>query len=363
MSSIWGNKFKVSLFGESHGPAVGVTIEGVKPGLKLERDYISTEMMRRAPGRNSLSTQRKEADEYEILSGILDDTATGAPICAVVRNTNTRSNDYSELKIKPRPSHADYTGYVKYKGFNDIRGGGHFSARITAGLVFAGSIAKLQLMEKGINIGAHIESLHNIKDRTFESCDLYNEKFIELSKMDIPLLNAGLEEEMKKKINDARMDMDSVGGVIELAVTGIQAGIGDPFFDSFESIMSHMIFSIPGVKGISFGSGFAISEMTGSEANDEFTVRDGKIITKTNNNGGINGGISNGMPVIMHIAMKPTPSIAKEQNTVNLESLTDTKLSIKGRHDPCIAIRAVPVLESAAAIAVLDMIYSCGGMI
>lgn len=359
MSSIWGNQVKISLFGESHGQGVGVVLDGLPAGIALNEEEIQKEMARRAPG-DKLSTPRKEADAYEILSGFVDGHTTGTPLCAMIRNTNTHSKDYSGLRITPRPSHADYTGGVRYQGYNDIRGGGHFSARVTAGLVFAGAVAKQILKTKGIQIGAHLKRIYQTEDASFTTETLTEETFAQLAAQRLPVLQQEVADAMEQAILKTRAEGDSVGGVVETAVIGLPAGFGNPFFDSVESKLAHVLFSVPGVKGVEFGAGFAITELKGSEANDPFCIENGAIKTKTNNNGGINGGITNGMPVIFRVALKPTPSIAKEQQTVNLETMENTTLSVKGRHDPCIAVRGVPVVEAATAVCLLDILAEGG---
>lgn len=353
MSSTIGKILKISVFGESHSDAIGVTVDGLPSGLKLDTDEILFEMKRRAPGSNALSTPRKEADFPEIKSGFWGGKTTGTPLCAVISNTNTRSGDYTPEIL--RPSHADFTAKERYLSFSDYRGGGHFSGRLTAPIVFAGAIAKQYLKQFGIEVFAHIKSVQNVKDNCFNSVDLDLEQARSLKTKELSVLSDEKAEEMKKVILNAKEKLDSVGGVIECAVCGLKAGIGNPLFDTLEGRISQMIFSIPAVKGIEFGAGFGISEMYGSQANDSFYTDGEKIKTKTNNNGGINGGISNGMPIIFNVAVKPTPSIAKKQQTVNYEKKENCEVEIHGRHDPCIVQRAVCVVEAAAAIVIADM--------
>lgn len=365
MSSIWGDRFKISLFGESHGAAVGVTIDGLPAGTFLQEEQLQYEMKRRAPGRkgdgqDKLTTPRTEADCYEILSGFVDGHSTGTPLSAVIRNTNTYSKDYSGLERTPRPGHADYTGHLRYKGMHDVRGGGHFSARVTAGLVFAGAVAKQVLDQHDIHIGAHLRRIYDIEDMPFQEQDLHAEKFRQLAEMRLPVLDLEKGQKMADAILEARQQGDSVGGIIETAVIGMPGGYGDPFFDSVESKLSHILFAVPGMKGLEFGAGFEISRWKGSKANDPFYMEGDSIRTKTNHNGGINGGITNGMPIIFRAAMKPTPSIAIKQDTVDLETRQDTDLEIKGRHDPCIAVRGLTVIEAAAAVCLLDILLSGG---
>lgn len=349
----WGSKIKVSIFGESHGGGIGAVIDGIPSGMTIDTEFIKSEMQRRAPGQNRLSTPRKEADEVEILSGVFDGKTTGTPICGIIRNTNTRSKDYNKNLL--RPGHADFTGFMRYGKSHDFRGGGHFSGRITAGLVFAGAIAKQVLKMQGITIGSHIKSIHNISEKSFlDIDDLSTELLNRLTAKAFPVIDEEIGNAMQEEILTASADKDSVGGIIECAVIGAKPGWGAPFFASAESLISSIMFSIPAVKGIEFGRGFDMASMYGSEANDPF-VTDGKnIFTETNNNGGINGGITNGMPVVFSVAVKPTPSIAKLQNTVDIEKMENTTIEINGRHDPCIVQRAAVVIECAAALAILE---------
>lgn len=356
MSGMWGNNLKVSIFGESHGNAIGITIDGLPSGLEIDMDKVLEEMARRAPGRSNLSTQRKEGDIPEILSGFFEGRTTGTPLCAIIRNGDTRSKDYSKLKATIRPGHADYTGKIRYNGFNDYRGGGHFSGRITAPLVFAGAICKQVLHNKGIDIVAHVKSIGNISDKSFLDGEFTEDLLNGLKGKELPLINPSLEDSMREEILNARKAKDSIGGTIECAVLGIDAGVGNPFFDSVESTLAHLIFSVPAVKGIEFGRGFEISKMKGSEANDQYYIEDNKVKTKTNNNGGILGGITNGMPIVFTTAIKPTPSIAMEQNTVDIEENKETTLVVEGRHDPCIVQRALPVIEAVTAIGILELL-------
>lgn len=349
----WGSKIKVSIFGESHGNGIGAIIDGIPAGLNLDTAFIESEMKRRAPGQNNLSTPRKEADKVEILSGVFDGRTTGTPICGIIKNTNTRSKDYNKDLL--RPGHADFCGFVKYGESHDFRGGGHFSGRITAGLVFAGAIAKQVLKAQKITVGSHIKRIHNTAEQSFLDIDnLSAELLDELTAKTFPVMNDSIGNTMQEEIFAAAADRNSVGGIIECAIIGTNAGWGSPFFASVESLISSIVFSIPAVKGIEFGRGFDFAEMYGFDANDSF-VTDGKnIFTATNNNGGINGGITNGMPIIFSAAIKPTPSIAKQQSTVDISAMKNTSIEIKGRHDPCIVQRAAVVVEAAAAIALLE---------
>lgn len=356
MSSIWGNNIKLSIFGESHGRAIGVNIDGLPPGIELDLEDIKFEMMRRSPGKDNISTARKEMDGFDILSGYFKDKTTGTPLCIIIRNNDTISKDYEKTKNLARPGHADYTGNIRYEGFNDYRGGGHFSGRLTAPLVFAGSIAKQILKSKGIFLGSHIKSIANIQDDSFNYIEIKEELLDELRNMRIPTINKSKSEEMEKLILDTKFNLDSVGGVIEVGIVNMRAGLGSPIFDSVESRLSQMIFSIPGVKGIEFGQGFGMTEINGSTANDEMYIEDGRVKTYTNNNGGILGGITNGMPIVFRAAFKPTASIAKPQRTIDMERKENASIEIVGRHDPCIVLRALPVVEAASALVILDLL-------
>ncbi|MGO1043660.1 chorismate synthase [Clostridioides difficile] len=355
MSGIWGNNLKISIFGESHGNAIGINIDGLPAGIELDLDKIDKEMKRRAPGKSSISTSRNESDIPEILSGYFDGKTTGTPLCAIIRNSDTRSKDYGEVKNLMRPGHADYTGHIKYSGFNDYRGGGHFSGRITAPLVFCGAICKQILSKEGIEIGAHIKKIKNIEDKGFNYVDISRQELLNLQNLELPLLDLSKEEAIKNTILDAKNQGDSVGGIIECAVVGIDVGVGNPFFDSVESTLSHLLFSVPAIKGVEFGLGFDITDMYGSQSNDEMYYDGDTIKSKTNNNGGIVGGITTGMPIIFKVAIKPTPSISKQQNTVNIKDKKNDVLAIKGRHDPCIVQRAIPVIEAVTAIGIFDL--------
>jgi len=357
MGANFGKNYCISIFGESHGNALGINIDGIPAGTELNLDFISEEMKRRAPGKSELTTSRTEKDEFEILSGFVNGRTTGTPLAMIIRNTNQKSKDYGEIVKKPRPGHADWAGLSRYNGFNDIRGGGHFSGRITAPLVFAGAVAKQILKEKGILIAAHVKSIKDIQDRDFEEKDITQENIDRLRNMILPVLNENIVPDMEKTILKAKEEKNSVGGIVEIMITGIKAGIGDPFFESMESELSRMIFSIPAIKGIEFGAGFNVAKMTGYEANDEMYYDEkGDVKTYTNNNGGITGGITNGMPVNFKVAVKPPASIGKKQRTVNTETKKNDFLEIIGRHDPCIVPRIVVVLEAAAAIVVMDRI-------
>lgn len=356
MSATWGNKLKITVFGESHSAGIGVVLDGLPAGVKLDLDAVKAEMARRAPNGGEFSTPRKEGDEFEILCGVMDGVTEGTPVCAVIRNTNTKSSDYAQLKDVMRPSHADYGYRVKYASNNDYRGGGASSGRLTAPIVFAGAVAKQLLAAKGIRVLSHILSVADVEDKKF-SITVGDEEINALKGAVLPLLDKSKEEDIKKEIASARADGDSVGGRIECAVVGVKAGLGDPMFDSIESVLSSLLFSVPAVKGVEFGNGFSMTKYRGSEVNDSWYFDEkGEVRTRTNNNGGILGGISTGMPIVFNVAVKPTASVFKEQDTVNMATRENVKLSLKGRHDPCIVVRAIPVIEAAAALAVYQFV-------
>lgn len=356
MSGICGLNIKLAIYGESHGRSIGIVLDGLPPGLPLDLEMISREMARRAPGQNALSTARKETDAFEIQSGFFNGYTTGTPLCAMIKNSDQHSKDYSILADKMRPGHADYAGYIRYQGFNDYRGGGHFSGRITAPLVFAGAIAKQALAKYGINIGAHIFSIADIKEDSFCALGVEDSLLEELSAKAFPVMDEAKGIAMQDKILEAKSSLNSVGGIIETIVQHLPAGIGAPYFDSLESRLSQALFSVPAVKAVEFGDGFDITTKTGAEANDELHFVEEKVIAYTNHNGGITGGITNGMPVIFRVGIKPTPSIAREQRTISLKDQVDTTLTIVGRHDPCIVQRAVPVIEAVTAWTIWDLL-------
>lgn len=357
MSGIWGKQLELSLFGESHGDAIGITINGLTPGLEIDMDKVLFEMARRAPGSSELTTPRKEKDLPEILSGFLEGKTTGAPLTAIIRNTNTRSKDYSLLKDVMRPGQADYPGRMRYKGHNDHRGSGHFSGRITAPIVFAGAICKQWLEQKGVTIGSHIQSIGAIEDDRFsDQQDITLEQVEAFRNEQLPLFNTDKKESIRDLILEAKEEGDSVGGVVETFVLGIPAGFGNPFFDSVESTLAHLVFSVPAIKGIEFGTGFDITKLKGSEANDEYYYdENNEIKTRTNNNGGIIGGITYGMPIVFRAAVKPPASIKKKQQTINVKEEKNAELEVEGRHDPCIVPRVLPVLEAVTAIGLTDL--------
>ena len=350
MSSVYTGNLTVAIFGQSHAPAIGVTIDGLPAGLPVDLDALQQFLRRRAPGQNAWSTPRKEADAPEILCGLSNGRTCGAPLTAIIRNTNTRSGDYDNLRDTPRPGHADYTAQMKFSGAQDVAGGGHFSGRLTAPLCIAGGIC-LQLLEtQGITIRARIVSVGAVTDDSPFLSPVGEKAF--------PAVSDAAAAAMQAEIAAARADGDSVGGVIECVVEGLPAGIGDPMFGGLENLISRAIFAIPAVKGIEFGAGFAAARMRGSENNDPFRVENGVVVTETNHCGGILGGISDGMPIVFRAAFKPTPSIARQQRSVSLGQLENKTLVIQGRHDPCIVPRAVPCVEAAAAIAVLDAVMA-----
>ncbi len=356
MSSEIGKNVKISIFGESHGEAIGVVIDGLPSGENIDTDELIRFMNRRRPGKDIYSTARSEGDIPLFQSGLYNGKTTGTPLCVLIKNTDVKSGDYSELGFKPRPSHADYTAFVKYSGFADMRGGGHFSGRLTAPICVAGGIAKQILARRGIYVGAHIKSVGGIKDNGFNEAWLTKERFDILAGAFPPVLSSTAGGMMLDFIEKVKSEGNSVGGVVECAVIGLDAGLGSPMFEGVENRLAAMLFGVPAVRGVEFGSGFDGSLLMGSENNDEFFIENDCIKTKTNNHGGILGGITTGMPIIMRAAIKPTPSIAVMQQTVDLEKAQNTTLEIKGRHDPCIAIRAVPVIEAAAALVILDLL-------
>ena len=352
MKNTIGNNFTVTLFGESHGEAIGCVLDGIAPGIEVDEDFIASQMEKRK-GINSISTPRREADKVRILSGVFEGKTTGTPIALMIENQTQHSKDYSATKDLARPSHADYTAQCKYHGNQDYRGGGHFSGRITAPLVAAGAICLKALEKKGIAIGTHISSCAGIKDRDFDNLA---EDIALLKDMEMPVLCEKASADILSAIESARNDGDSLGGTLTTAVIGMPEGVGEPWFDTVESMLAHALFSIPAIKGVEFGLGFGFAGEKGSTANDEFAMIDGRVQTKTNNNGGINGGITNGMPIVFSCAVKPTPSIFKEQNTVDFIKNEDAVLNIKGRHDPAIIHRARVVVDSVTAITLCDLL-------
>lgn len=350
MKNVIGKELTMTLFGESHGEAIGCVLDGIPSGIKIDEDYINEKMnQRKAVGK--ISTGRHEADEVKFLSGVFNGYSEGTPIAIVIQNTNVHSKDYSSLSNIARPSHADYAAHIRYSGYEDARGGGHFSGRLTAPIVAAGSIIRFALEQKEIVIGSHILDLHGIKDKSFTDLE---KEINEVNHKQFPVLDEEIGKQMKQEIENARNRQDSVGGILETVISGVEAGIGEPTFSSLESMLSEAMFSIPAVKGIEFGSGFDFANMYGSEANDAWIIQDNKVITQTNHNGGINGGISNGMPITFKTVIKPTPSISLEQDSVNYETKENVKLSISGRHDPAIIHRARAVVDAMTALVIAD---------
>ncbi len=355
MSSVTGNKLKLCLFGESHGEAIGCVLDGLPAGLTLDTKKIASELARRAPGNDITATPRSEQDVPQLLSGVLNGVTTGAPLAMLINNTNARSSDYDKIKVVPRPSHADYPAYVKHGGFSDVRGGGHFSGRLTAPLVFAGAIAKQLLAENDVTVGAHIRRIGKVADDGFDFNHIDKNLLERLTDGRFPVINPQAEATMRAEIAHYRSRQDSVGGIIECAAVGLPAGIGGNFFDTMESRLSSLLFAIPAVKGVQFGLGFAFADSCASAVNDEYTVRDGKVALLSNHNGGILGGITTGAPLVLSVAVKPTPSIGKPQRSVNLATMQEEQLTLQGRHDPCIVPRAVPVVEAAVAFTLADL--------
>lgn len=360
MSSNFGKYIEISVFGESHGEAIGVTINGLPAGENIDVEEINEQLARRAPGRDKSTTPRKEKDEFKFLSGVLNGKTTGAPVCAVIENTNTRSGDYGNIALCPRPSHSDYAAFVKYDGFNDIRGGGHFSGRLTAPIVIAGSICRQILERRGIIIGGHIKNIGPVFDAELDRVNIDGVTLDRLNKQFFALVDPEKETPMRDEIEAARMDRDSIGGSVEIAVAGLPAGVGAPMFGGAENIIAHAVYGIPAVKSVAFGAGADFALMRGSKANDQMEMRDGKVVTLTNNNGGITGGITNGMPVVFTAVIKPTSSISLPQKSVDLDSMTDTTLEVHGRHDPCIVTRALPAIEAITAVAIANLMSGEG---
>lgn len=361
MSSEWGRNFSISIFGESHGEGIGVTINGAPAGIPIDRGALLAFMARRAPGKDKTSTPRQESDLPETLSGIYQGKTTGAPIAAVIRNRDTRSGDYSEFSHTARPGHADYTAFLRYGGFHDPRGGGHFSGRLTAPLCYAGGIAKQILESRGVLVGAHIAEIAGILDSPFDSVALDAETLLRPGKSVFPVLDSGAGQSMRDAIEEARMSLDSVGGVVECAAIGFPGGIGSPMFGGIENRAASILFGIPAVKGVEFGAGFAAAKLRGSANNDPFRMEGEAVRTIQNNAGGILGGISTGMPILVRAAFKPTPSISQEQKTVDFLAGENCGFAIKGRHDPCVVVRAVSVVEAAMAAALLDCLLEAEG--
>lgn len=353
MRNVIGNNLTLTIFGESHNEYIGVTIDGLTPGIKIDYDYINKCLSRRRP-QGKKETNRIEMDQFKIVSGVFNNYTTGSSLTILIPNQNVISSDYDELAFLMRPSHADYVSNVKYHGYNDYRGGGHFSGRITAPLVVVGAILIKALEKFNIHISSHIKQIGSIFDRDFVNVE---EDILKVKDLDFPVLD-NVKEQMEEEIEKARINQDSIGGIIQLGATNVPVGLGEPFFSSLESEISRAMFSIGGVKGIEFGLGFDFGSKKASEVNDYFVIKDEKVITKTNNNGGINGGISNGMPIVFNLVVKPTPSISREQDTISLKEMTNEKLIIKGRHDPCIVRRICIISESLLAFVLSDMLIT-----
>ena len=354
MKNTIGNSFTLTLFGESHGKAIGAVLDGVPSGVAVDEDFIAAQMEKRK-GIEEISTKRREADEVQILSGVFNGMTTGTPVCFMIENRDVKSSDYSDVVRLARPGHADYSAHMRYSGFNDYRGGGHTSGRLTAAIVAAGAFANSMLRSRGIRISTHISSLSEINDRDFDfsagDADL-------LETLQLPVLCSEAREKILEKIRKTQAEGDSVGGTLSTVVTGMPAGVGEPWFDSVEGMLAHALFSIPGIKGVEFGAGFDFASLKGSEANDEFTVKNERLTTVTNNNGGINGGITNGMPLEFSVAVKPTPTIYKKQNTVDFISKENAVLEPKGRHDCAIIHRVAPVVDSITAVILCDLLIT-----
>ena len=355
MSSVIGDKIKLSIFGESHGEAIGCVIDGLPAGIKIDMNAVYKDMQRRAPGKDKTATPRLEKDIPHILSGTLDNVTTGAPLAMVIENTNTKSGDYSNLMTVPRPGHSDYPAYVKYGGNNDIRGGGHFSGRLTAPLVFAGSVAKQILSQMGVTIGAHIKQIGSVCDALLDLNKTDKSLLDTLSSSTFSLIDETKEQAMRDEIEKARLSLDSVGGIIECFAVGLPVGLGGNMFDTVEGKLASILFGVPAVKGVEFGIGFGFADKRASEVNDQYEIKNGRVATLSNNNGGVLGGMTDGAPLSVSVAIKPTPSIAKKQKSVNLLTMENAELEIHGRHDPCIVVRAVPVIECAVALGLLDL--------
>ena len=365
MKNSIGTNVILTLFGESHGPAVGAVLDGLAAGIPVDEAFIASQLSKRRP-QGPVDTARQEKDQFQILSGVFNGFTTGSPLCIVIPNEDVRSADYEATKALARPSHADFVANVKYAGFQDWRGGGHFSGRVTAAIVAAGAVALKALEAKGIRVGTHILECGGVRDADFNELATPDglallESYVKaLGDKSFPVVD-NLEEAVSAKILEAKADCDSIGGIIQTAVTGIEAGLGEPWFDSVEGLLSKALFAVGGIKGVEFGSGFGFASMRGSKANDSFCVKDGRVLTRTNHNGGVNGGISNGMPVVFNCAVKPTPSIAKEQDTVDLKSGQEATLNLKGRHDPAIIRRICIVVSSLVAIVLCDLLATSRG--
>lgn len=351
-----GNKISVSVFGQSHAPAIGMVMTGLPAGIPVDREALQRFLARRAPGQGSFATARKEADLPEFLSGLMEDVTCGAPVCAVIRNTDARSADYAQLRDVPRPGHADYPAWVKYGEAYDTRGGGQFSARLTAPLCVAGGIALQELARRGVRVGAHLAAVGSVRDAAFDPVAVCSADFERIAGNGFPVLDPAAGEAMRAEIETARLAQDSVGGIVECAALGLPAGLGGPLFEGIESALSAALFAVPAVKGVEFGNGFGAAALRGSANNDPYSVQNGKVVTRTNHAGGLLGGMTTGMPLVLRAAFKPTPSIGLPQKSVRLSRMEETELAVAGRHDPCVAPRAVPVVEAVCALVLLDLL-------
>jgi len=360
MASMWRNSLSLSIFGQSHAPAIGMTLDGLPTGFEIDKELLQQFLNRRAPGRNPWSTTRKEEDIPDFVTGLVGNLTCGAPLTALIHNQNTRSVDYNNIKKIPRPGHADFPAHVKYEGFQDVAGGGHFSGRLTAPLCIAGGIALQILAQKGIHIAAHISSIGSIKDDPIDAVQISGEQLQALTQKEFPVLNDEAGEQMKAAVDQARRNLDSLGGTVECVVTGLPVGLGAPMFDGMENRLASLIFAIPAIKGVEFGAGFEVANLTGSVNNDEYFYENGVVKTATNHHGGILGGLTTGMPLTFKVAVKPTSSIARRQNSIDLAVEENAILEVRGRHDPCIVPRAVPCVEAVAAIGVLDAMLEEG---
>ena len=361
MSSMWGNYLKLSIFGESHGAGIGVVVDGLPAGEPVDMAAIAHQMARRAPGGSPAVTPRKERDIPQILSGITANSTNGAPLCAIIKNTDTHSSDYDELRHVPRPGHADYTGFVRYHGHNDPRGGGHFSGRLTAPMVFAGAVCRQILSRRGMEVGAHLAAVGTCRAARLDPANVDGAQLRTLGSRAFPVRDPADEAVFRREIEAARAAGDSVGGVVECAATGLPAGLGSPIFGGVENRLAGLIWGIPAVKGVEFGEGFAAAASRGSRQNDPYYMDGDTVRTRTNRHGGILGGITSGMPVIFRVAFKPTPSIRLPQQSVDLRDRRDASLTVPGRHDPCVAVRAVPVVENLTAVCLLDLWLEANG--
>jgi chorismate synthase len=355
---LFGSKIRAEVFGESHGVAIGVVLTGLPAGEPIDLQQVQAFMKRRAPGQNKASTARTETDIPKIISGFLNGKTTGAPLCAFIENTDTRSGDYAALSNTPRPGHADYPAFIKYKGFNDPRGGGHFSGRLTAALCFAGAVCKQILERRGVFVGAHALNVGGISDACFSSPDLNKNELLAPGELEIPVICRDTGIKMLEAVETASQDGDSVGGIVECAAIGLPAGIGGPLTEGVEGILAKSLFGIPAVRGVEFGLGFSAANLRGSQTNDAYFIKNGEVAQKTNHCGGVLGGITTGAPFVLKVAFKPTPSVSKPQQTVSLADMTNATLSVAGRHDPCVVFRAVPVVEAVTALELAGMILS-----